>query len=238
MKTRFETIEAVTFDFYNTLAYHRTGSGRGAMLMEYLRAQGLESDPWEHQVLYDVFERHAKEYAPELSDRDKYQYHRRLANRLFRRLNVRGPDSAAERHASGVWTVLGPASLAVFADVAEVLRRLNAAGYPLAVVSNWQCGLAHFCSDLGLRDAFAHVLASAEVGCAKPDPGIFHEATSLLGVPADRVLHIGDSIVDDLKGARGAGLHGVLLRRDDAELDREASAIASLETLPALLGLR
>jgi len=32
--------------------------GRGGMATVYLAMQGFESDPWEHQVLYDVFEHH------------------------------------------------------------------------------------------------------------------------------------------------------------------------------------
>ena len=57
----------MTFDFYNTLVCHRSGHGRGRALMEYLGEQGLSSDPWEHQVLYDLFARHDAEYGPQLS---------------------------------------------------------------------------------------------------------------------------------------------------------------------------
>jgi HAD superfamily hydrolase (TIGR01549 family) len=208
-------IDAVTFDFYNTLVYHRQGRGRGAAVMEYLEAQGWPSDPWEHQVLYDAFARHGTEYDPAWSEENKQQYHRRLAGRLFQLLNVRAPDGAAVAHASHIWELLGPASLAVFPDVPDVLRRLRGAGYPLAVVSNWQCGLRHFCTELGIGDVFDHVLASAEVASQKPDTGIFGEASRRLGVPPHRILHVGDSIVDDIEGAGAAGMQALLVRRDD-----------------------
>ena len=49
------TVEAVSFDFYNTLVYHRSGRGRGRELVDYLTDQGFVPAPWQHQVLYDVF---------------------------------------------------------------------------------------------------------------------------------------------------------------------------------------
>ncbi len=233
---RFSEVEAVTFDFYNTLVYHRRGRGRGALLMEYLSAQGWESDPWEHQVLYDIFEPHAIEYAPELSADEKRRYLKRIAGRLFRRLRVKAPEGAAAEHAENLWKILGPASFAVFPDASDTLPVLKAAGYRLAVVSNWQCGLGHFCAELGLGDAFEHVLASAEVRSVKPDPAIFTEACRRLGVPPHRVLHVGDHAVEDFEGARAAGLQAVLVRRNDSGEVGPEPVIPGLERLPALLG--
>ncbi len=217
MSVQLDEIDAVTFDFYNTLVYHHQGHGRGSTLMEYLRAQGLPSDPWEHQVLYDVFEQHGTEYAPHQSEQDKRRYLVRFTNRVFLRLNVRAPDRAVADHAANVWRVLGPASLAVFPEVSGVLEALRGAGYRLAVVSNWQGGLRHFCTELGLGDAF--------------DP------CRRLGVPSHRVLHVGDSVVDDVEGALGAGLRAVLVQREPEGPPVDAPMIPNLDGLPQLLGL-
>jgi len=237
MTVHFADIDAVTFDFYNTLVYHRQGDGRGAMLMEYLAIQGLASDPWEHQVLYDVFEHHGKDYSPNLPAEEKRRYLVRLAKQVFQRLNVRAPDGAAADHAANVWSVLGPASLGVFPDVSNVLKLLRGAGYRLAVVSNWQCGLRHFCTELGFGDALDHVVASAEVGCAKPNPEIFRDVCRRVGIPCRRVLHVGDSVVDDIEGAHGAGMQAVLVRRDDGVPSVGAPTITKLDRLPDMLGL-
>jgi putative hydrolase of the HAD superfamily len=237
VSARFTNVDAVTFDFYNTLVYHRTGRGRGAMLMEYLRGQGLGSDPWEHQVLYDIFERHEVEYAPSYSASEKQRYYRRLAVRVFRRLNVRVHETAAMRHAEEVWKLLGPASLGVFPEVRDVLCLVRECGLRTAVVSNWQCGLEHFCAELGLRDVFDHVLASADVGVAKPDPAIFLEACNRLNVPPHRVLHVGDSPVDDVAGGHDAGLQVILVQREEGVARVDAQIIGSLLQLPDMLGL-
>lgn len=236
MGERFSGIAAITFDFFRTLVRHRTGRGRGATLMAYLHEQGLASDPWAHRVLYDVFQSHASDYAPDLPPTEKDRYLRDFTERVFRSLNVQaGPDVAAE-HAEAIWQLLGPDSLRVFDEVPEVLRSLRARRYRLAVISNWQCGLGHFCAELGIADAFEHVLASAEVGAAKPDPRIFLEACRRLDLPPERVLHVGDDFIEDVEGARSAGLRVAWLRRDDAPTaETESPVIADLSALPALL---
>jgi HAD superfamily hydrolase (TIGR01549 family) len=231
-------IEAISLDFYNTLVYHRTGQGRGAALMEYLQERGLESDPWEHQVLYDIFEPHGREYGPQLSDQQKRRYWRNFSQRLFRRLNVRAPEGAAAEHAADIWRLLGPSCLSVFPDALQILPRLKEAGFPLALVSNWQCGLRHFCADLGLAGFFDHVLASAEVGSAKPDAGIFLEACRRLNCRVERVLHVGDSYVDDYQGGSGAGLEVLLLLREAHQSPPLAAEISDLGQLAGLLGLK
>ncbi len=232
-------IDAVTFDFYNTLVYHRhgRGRGRGRLLLEYLGAQGWQFDPWEYGVFYDIFENHTIDYTAEHSEEERRHYHAALAQNLFRRLNVRAPEGAAADHAENLWKVLGPASLAVFPDALDLLRILKIARYPLAVISNWPCGLRIFCAELGFGDTFDHVLASAEVGSAKPHPGIFHDACHRLGLPPHRVLHIGDSVADDVEGACAAGLPVVLVLRNDDVPPPDTLSVSSLEKLPELLGL-
>jgi HAD superfamily hydrolase (TIGR01549 family) len=228
-------IDAVTLDFYSTLVYHKQGRGRGAMLMEYLQDHGLESDPWEHQVLYDVFEQHATDYSPHFSAEDTQRYLTRLTRRLFKRLNVCVSEDAIADHVANVWRVLGPTSLAVFPDALRCLETLRRAGYKMAVISNWQCGLQHFCTELGLGELLDYVFASAEVGCAKPDPRIFRDACSRLETPCHRVLHVGDSVVDDIEGARGAGMQAVLVSRDDAAPAVDVPMIPDLERISDML---
>ncbi|MGH7474959.1 MAG: HAD family hydrolase [Longimicrobiales bacterium] len=231
-------LQAVTFDFFNTLVSHRRGGrGRGSLLMEYLRSQGLESDPWEHQVLYDIFEPHAREYAPDRSPVEKHRYLCRLAERVFDRLSVRADIHEAQHHAVRIWEVIGPTSLAVFPDVPLTLERLRAAGYQLAVVSNWQCGLQHFCVELGIGDLFEHVVGSAEIGYAKPRREIFEEACRRLGAPPHRVLHVGDTLEDDVEGARGAGMHAVLITRQGEDAELTGAGIRGLEGVLQMLGL-
>ncbi len=54
---------------------------------------------------------------------------------------------------------------------------------------------------------------SCEVGCRKPDRGIFLHAARQFHLPPASVLHIGDSPGFDLEGATRAGLQALGLRR-------------------------
>lgn len=234
-------VRAITFDFYNTLAFHRAGSGRGSTLMRWLGDLGLESAPWEHQVLYDVFERHGRDYRRELMGESRRRFLERFAVSVFERLEVRAPAEVARKHASELWQRLGPACLAIFPEVESVLHELRAAGLELAIVSNWQCGLAGFTSELGLDPFIGHVIASAEVGCAKPDPRIFEEACRRLGLHPTEVLHVGDTVVDDAVGARSVGMRAALVRRNglaDEEIPEGTAILADLRAVTTWLGLR
>ena len=105
-----------------------------------------------------------------------------------------------------------------YPEVPEILDTLRRRGLPLAVVSNWDPGLSNLLERLGLRDVFAVIISSAEVGVAKPNPGIFQQAVRSLGVAPGETLHVGDLYDYDVVGARAAGLIPVLLDRSGQAL--------------------
>ena len=120
-------------------------------------------------------------------------------------------------------------------EVADVLEELRGEDLPLAVISNWQRGLRHFCQDLGLSHFFEHILGSADLGMDKPDELIFHEASRLLGVAPERILHVGDTPVDDYQGGEAAGMQVVLIDRQGAVDPPAARVIRSLAELTGLV---
>src|SRR5919109_1835124 len=105
---RFQGVDAITFDFFNTLVHHRSGNGRGADVLKYLHRHGLECDAWEHQILYDVFEAYGREYSTRFTAAQKEQYLIHLTERLFQRLHVSGGAEAASAHAIELWKLIGP----------------------------------------------------------------------------------------------------------------------------------
>jgi 2-haloalkanoic acid dehalogenase type II len=58
------------------------------------------------------------------------------------------------------------------------------------------------------------ILISETVRAYKPHPLVFQRALEQLGLPAHDVLHVGDSDVDDVKGAKAAGLRVAWVNRD------------------------
>ena len=87
----------------------------------------------------------------------------------------------------------------------------------VGLISNWDARLSALLAQLGLNERFRWTLISAHVGAAKPDPAIFRQALDLCGLPPEQVVHIGDSLDEDVRGARAAGLHAVWLNRSDGD---------------------
>lgn len=101
-------------------------------------------------------------------------------------------------------------------DAARTLDVLRARGMKVVVVSNWDCSLPAVLQRVGLADALDAIVTSGELGVRKPDRGIFAAALDVAGVGAAEAVHVGDSIDNDVLGARGAGIAAVLLRRPPA----------------------
>lgn len=118
-----------------------------------------------------------------------------------------------------------------YAEVPEVLDELRARGRRLAVVSNWDVSLHDVLAGTGLSGRVDAVVASAELGVAKPDPAPFHRALDLLGASAAEALHAGDRIDEDVQGARAAGVEPVLVDRERAGAPRGVRAVADLAGL-------
>jgi HAD superfamily hydrolase (TIGR01549 family) len=212
-------LSAVSLDFFNTLVHHKGGRGRGGLITEYFRLQGWASDPWRHSVFGDLFAQHGAAFDPDATRADHRAFCTRVARTLFDLLRVQADPALADVHASALWDIVGPANLAVFPEVAETLRRLRASGYRLLIISNWDHSLPGFCRALGLAEHFDTIVVSAEVGVEKPDRRIFHAACARLDLPVERVLHVGDSVGDDVDGARQAGLPALLLDREHVGAD-------------------
>jgi putative hydrolase of the HAD superfamily len=89
-----------------------------------------------------------------------------------------------------------------------LLERL-ARRHRLAVVSNFDytpTALA-ILDAAGVRDLFAAIVVSDEVGWRKPRADIFQEAIRRTGVEATRTLFVGDRADIDIVGAHGMGMH-------------------------------
>jgi putative hydrolase of the HAD superfamily len=111
---------------------------------------------------------------------------------------------AAEHHRSNLWSRPSPGA-------AETLGELSARGYRMAVVSNADGRVRALLETAGVTPWLEFVVDSADVGVEKPDPRIFHAATSRLGLAPSSCAYVGDIYEIDVEGARRAGLHPVLI---------------------------
>lgn len=104
-------------------------------------------------------------------------------------------------------------SYALYPDVLPVLRTLKERGLTLGVISDWGIGLGLILRHHDLIQYFDFAAVSAAVRLAKPDPALFEMALRRADAIPDYALHIGDSYVLDVLGARAAGITPVLLDR-------------------------
>jgi putative hydrolase of the HAD superfamily len=129
--------------------------------------------------------------------------------------------------------LLGAIRFRPYPEVPHALARLRHGGARLAVVSNWDVSLHDVLERTRLRPLVDAVVISAELGVAKPDPAIFRAALDRLGATADGALHVGDSLVHDVAGARAAGLDAVLVSRNGEPPPDGVRTVRSLAELVA-----
>jgi putative hydrolase of the HAD superfamily len=139
--------------------------------------------------------------------------------------------------------LLDALAFTAYPDAAPALRALRAAGCALVVVSNWDFSLHERLAETGLAPLVDGALASAEVGAAKPERAIFERALALVGADAADAWHAGDSVREDVEGARAAGIRAVLVARDGTNVvsyghgEHQATLVAPVPVLRDLNGL-
>jgi putative hydrolase of the HAD superfamily len=132
-------------------------------------------------------------------------------------------------------TLLGALRFTPYPDVRDCLIALRARDLRLVIVSNWDISLHQLLIDTGLSELLDGTVTSAEMGCAKPRPAIFKAALALARASPDRALHVGDSVIDDVTGARSVGIEAVLLSRGGVAPTPGIRSISSLTELPSLV---
>ncbi len=132
-------------------------------------------------------------------------------------------------------------SVTAYPEAADFLARVVAAGIPTVIVSNAdedmiRAGLAQ----TGL--AADGVVTSETAKAYKPAPAMFEAAVKSLGVPASAIVHVGDSFVADVVGAKRVGMRAAWVKRTGLPAPAGAEVSADFECgdlleLAGLLGL-
>jgi putative hydrolase of the HAD superfamily len=100
-------------------------------------------------------------------------------------------------------------------DRAGLLARLSER-YRLALLSNFDDGSTarRVLSEAGLASSFDAIVISQEEGIRKPSPEIFARACRKLSASPADCLYIGDTHVEDVEGAHGAGLSALWIQSE------------------------
>ena len=239
-------IEGVTFDWWNTLAVTSADQDRrlrklrierlrpalshlarrappeDALLSAYDRQTELLADAWARGVDLDP------------------------AEQIATFLRLAGLDGQAPVLGDAATEAFGGALLEIpptlFPRIADTLEWLKREGYAVGLVSNtgrtWGRYLRQVQDRVGIGKYFDARVFSHEVGIRKPDPRIFEAALSELGLPPDRVVHIGDDVTADIAGAKGHGMRAIWFNTGfwrEARADTADAEIADHNELPTIL---
>jgi FMN phosphatase YigB (HAD superfamily) len=115
----------------------------------------------------------------------------------------------------------------------ELLDRAAQSGIRVIAVSDTYLGRADLWRILDAvagRHCIAEVYSSADLGLTKHAGGVFAAVAEREGVPAERILHVGDSHQADVVMARIASWHAVHLPRDT--FSRSVKTVGKALSLP------
>jgi putative hydrolase of the HAD superfamily len=194
---RFAELDAVTVDGYGTLVRLRDPV---PLFRERLAAHGIDCP---EEAIRAGFAAEVAYYRPNaLLGRDAES----LAALRLECARIFLAGAAVDLDAAGfVDDFMAAIVMEPIEGAFETVRSLRARGLEVAVVSNWDVGLAEQLERLGAASLFATIATTAEAGAPKPEPPVFRLAIDRLGVRPERALHVGDEPGDE-EGARAAGM--------------------------------
>jgi putative hydrolase of the HAD superfamily len=229
-------LAVVLFDLDDTLFRHSDAVDRG--LAAHLTTLGLPTGT-DERARWEALE--------------ELHYHRYLAGEieLWQMRRVRAHDFLAGHGVvltddqAGVWfddyLEHYRVHWSLYDDVVPCLNAL--ADYRVGIITNATLAFqADKVEAMKLSSSIEHLVASGDVGFAKPDPRIFTVAASRFGVSVESCAYVGDRLHTDAVGATDAGMFGIWLDRRGDSPDRIVEAadggiprIRSLAELAPLL---
>jgi len=219
-------VEGVFFDLYGTLLVY--GDMEAAWsdwleaLYEGLRKGGLTMPADQFALRCDGFLGRPE---PPPQGRDLTVYERRIAvfgAELGLSLSVEEVRAAAAATIAAWEQYVSPDP-----DARAVLELLGSS-QALALITNFDHPphVRARLSETGLAGLFETVVISGEAGVKKPDPRIFFPALERTGLGPREVVYVGDA-VEDVEGARAAGMRPIRIRRGETDESQTAADFKS-----------
>jgi putative hydrolase of the HAD superfamily len=222
------TVQAVLFDVDFTLAKPGPLLGPGGY-EEAGKRFGLELDPGRYLEARAAAILDLRQH-PELEHDEEVWL--RFTEDIVRGMGGEGDACRSVAQAiTDRW--LSSENFELYEDVLPALSALREHGLKIGLVSNTSRDLDSFVSHFSLPvDAW---ISSGRHGKVKPSPSIFMAVLDQLEVEPSAAVMVGDSLEDDVEGARALGMQAYLVDRD--ERTEVPDALPTLLALPALIGI-
>jgi HAD superfamily hydrolase (TIGR01549 family) len=223
------TLRAVLFDVDFTLC--RPGPELSPERYARIAARhGIELDTSRYDEARDAAVLNLKRH-PELLHDDSVWH--AFTEEIF--VGMGGPQAIAAECATEIeqgWEA--PENFELYEDALPVLEELRAAQLRIGLVSNGIRDLTEFVAHHRLEVDV--IVDSRRHGRVKPHPTIFQAALEALGVAPGEAVMVGDSLEEDVEGARALGMRALLVDREERHPD-VPDRLTDLYGLPAALGL-
>ena len=250
-------IEAITFDFWDTIAIDDSDEPKR-------RALGL---PSKATARVELFARHVTRKHPEIAHEQ--------AVRAYQHANENFQQAwHEERHTPGIAVRMydayeflglrpGPGRFSrLMREVDELIREIEtmevriqpdftpgvhaaldelSLHYKLGIISDTihttGRGLRYLLQRQGLLRYFSYMLFSDEIGASKPEARVFRQAALGLGAGPGQIVHVGDRESNDVIGPLSIGMNAILFTgvKDRGSASTRATAVC--RTYAALPGI-
>lgn len=202
-------IEAVTFDYWNTLVVDDRLQFRDARLAAWLGLLEGAGFAVERAALDAAHDSVWQAYLKAWHANEQFTA-ARTAEHCLDELGLVVPQDLRDRLVDELVRSAGSATVRLTDGVTHVLRDLKGSGVRLGIVCDVgltpSAALRQHLDRFGVLELFDGWSFSDEVGHYKPAPEIFAHAAAGLGHPApERTAHVGDLRRTDVAGARRAG---------------------------------
>jgi putative hydrolase of the HAD superfamily len=237
-------IEAVTFDFWNTLCFEDAGHLRGRRMDAWSGLLEEAGYATEREVLGKAFDSSWARFVQRWTTGVHIAF-AEAAEGIIEDLGYDVPPDVRAKLVEAFGRAGDDAEIHLAPHVPEALTRLKEYGVRIGIVCDVgmtpSTALRAHLDKHGVLAAFDHWSFSDEVGCYKPAPAIFEHALAGLGAEPARTAHVGDQRRTDVAGALAMGMTAVRYTGvfdDDSQPEPEGHhVVADHRDLPDVLGL-
>lgn len=147
-------------------------------------------------------------------------------------IDIGKPDDTLASHLNEVYLKHRFEDIKLYEDVLPVLHEFRRK-YTIGLLSNGNS----YPERCGLEGIFQFIVFSQDYEVEKPDPEIYRIALKKAGCSKGELLNVGDSLENDVIGAKNAGIKSIWLNRNQNKINPETVIEYEIQSLMELLDI-
>lgn len=227
-------MDVVTFDFHDTLVFMKKRDYE--IISEYTNVPtDICRENWRIVEQRLQIARQKGEWPPQ----NQNDWLVKLYDLYLKELGVQASSAILVEKVHDLFS--SSASYALFPETKYVLDILKKSGLSIGILSNTDIPLLSILNDLGIGSYTDSALSSRTLGIEKPSKQPFSKIIENLQSSFEKTIHVGDNIEENARGAANAGMHPILISRQETNLNPESylfPVITDLKDLFTLLEIR